>query len=162
MARLLLLIIILMCFWLLMSGHYTPLVTGLGVLSVVFAGIMSSRMGGTDEEGLPLHLLPRLPAYLLWLIKEIILSNITTAKIILTNTPKPLMFRIPSSQTTEAGIATYANSITLTPGTVTVDIDDKGFLVHALAPEFADDLKSGDMDNRVTAIEGGKTNGGAS
>lgn len=154
MARFLILSLILMGLWLLMSGHYTVLVTSLGVVSVVFAAVMSARMGGTDEEGLPLHMMPRLPAYFLWLIKEIITANIGTARVILSNSPSMELFRVTFSQNTEAGVATYANSITLTPGTVTVDIDDDGFLVHALTKEFGDDVRSGIMDAKVTAVEG--------
>lgn len=154
MARSLLLFVILMTVWLLMSGHYTPLVTGLGVVSTAFATWMSHRLGGSDKEGLPLHMFRKLPAYYIWLIKEIIMSNIATAKTILGKSDAPELFYVPFTQKTEAGVATYANSITLTPGTVTVDIDEKGFLVHALSSDFGDDVRSGDMDRRVTQLEG--------
>lgn len=155
MIRAVILFLILMCFWLLMSGHYTVLITGLGVLSVCFATWMSARLGGTDDEGLPLHLMPRLPMYFLWLIKEIITANIGTAKTILSGKADPELFFVPTSQQTEAGIATYANSITLTPGTVTVELEKGGFLVHALTAEFGDDVRSGDMDAKVTDLEKG-------
>ena len=106
------------------------------------------------KEGLPLHMFRKLPAYYIWLIKEIIMSNIATAKTILGKTDAPELFYVPFTQKTEAGVATYANSITLTPGTVTVDIDENGFLVHALSSDFGDDVRSGDMDRRVTQLEG--------
>ena len=154
MARSFLLFCILMALWLLMSGHYTPLVTGLGVLSAAFAAWMSHRLGGADDEGLPLHLMARLPLYLLWLCKEIITANIATAKTILQKSDDAELFYIPITQKTEAGIATHANSITLTPGTVTVAIDDDGFYVHALTKDFGDDVRQGDMDRRVTLLEG--------
>ena len=137
-----------------MSGHYTPLVTGLGVVSTAFATWMSHRLGGSDKEGLPLHMFQKLPAYYIWLIKEIIISNIATAKTILGKSDAPELFYVPFTQKTEAGVATYANSITLTPGTVTVDIDKNGFLVHALSSDFGDDVRSGNMDRRVTQLEG--------
>lgn len=154
--RAIILFSILMTVWLLMSGHYTVLVTGLGVLSVAFATWMATRISATDDEGLPLQLLARLPVYIVWLFREIVSSNIATTRIILQGKAAPVMFRVPYTQKTEAGIATYANSITLTPGTVTVDIDKKEFLVHALADEFADDVKSNVMDAKVTAVEGGE------
>ena len=69
---------ILFAAWLLMSGHYTPLLIGLGVLSCALATVMADRIGGSDEEGLPLHIMARLPAYLVWLLKEIIMSNIAS------------------------------------------------------------------------------------
>lgn len=155
MMRAVILFLILMGFWLLMSGHYTVLITGLGVVSVGFATWMSARLGGTDDEGLPLHLMPRLPRYFLWLFKEIITANIGTAKVILSGKADPEIFFVPISQKTEAGVATYANSITLTPGTVTVDLEKDGFLVHALTAEFGDDVRSGEMDAKVTALEKG-------
>lgn len=154
MFRTLILFTVLMVVWLLMSGHYTPLVTGLGVASVAFTTWMARRISAQDREGLPLHILGRLPTYIVWLMREILVSNITTAKVILGGQPDPEIFRVPYSQKTAAGVATYANSITLTPGTVTVEIDDKGFLVHALTRELADDVKTGAMDARVSATEG--------
>ncbi|MGC6484048.1 MAG: Na+/H+ antiporter subunit E [Candidatus Puniceispirillales bacterium] len=145
-----------MAVWLLMSGHYTVLVTGLGVASVLFCTVMARRINADDEEGLPLFLMPRLPLYILWLMREIIISNLDTARVILFGKPDPVVFRVPATQTTAAGITTYANSITLTPGTVTMDIDDDGFVVHALNEVMADGVRSGEMDSRVTAIEGGQ------
>ena len=109
-----------------------------------------------DEEGLPLHLLFRLPIYTLWLFKEIIKANFDTAKIIILNNPDPQNFRVKSSQKTEAGKVTYANSITLTPGTVTTVLDGDILEVHALSSDMADDVKSGVMDKKVSWLEGNK------
>ena len=152
--RTVILFFVLMAVWLLMSGHYTVLVTGLGVVSVLFCTFMARRINADDEEGLPLFMLGRLPQYIIWLMREIIVSNIDTARIILFGQSAPVVFRVPASQKTAAGITTYANSITLTPGTVTMDIDDKGFIVHALTEEMADGVRSGDMDKRVAVVEG--------
>ena len=156
MARTLLLFSILLAAWLLMSGHYTILVTGLGVASAVFATWMAARVGALDGEGLPLHMMARLPGYLLWLTGEIIASNAATIKLILYRTPEPVMFRTRFTQRTPAGVAMYANSITLTPGTVTVEVDDDGFLVHALSPELGKGVEDGGMDRRVALLEGGR------
>ena len=153
-ARTLILFSALMSMWLLMSGYYTALITGLGVVSVFFATLMATRVNAQDSEGLPLHMMARLPGYLLWLFREIAVSNIVTIKLILFRPPEPVVFRTRYTQKTPAGVATYANSITLTPGTVTVDIDDRGFLVHALSPELGEGIKDGEMDRRVTRVEG--------
>lgn len=150
------LFIVLMAVWLLMSGHYTVLVTGLGVASVLFCTMMARRINADDDEGLPIFMMARLPLYLTWLMKEIIVSNLDTARIILFGKPDPVVFRVPATQKTAAGITTYANSITLTPGTVTMDIDDDGFVVHALDQSMADGVRSGEMDRRVTVVEGGQ------
>ena len=155
---------ILFAAWLLMSGHYTPLLIGLGVLSCALATVMADRIGGSDEEGLPLHIMARLPAYLVWLLKEIIMSNIATGRLILFGKARPVLFTTPASQTSAGGIVTYANSITLTPGTVTIEVEEaKGgtqFLVHAVDRPFAEDVESGDMDWRVSALESSQRQGG--
>ena len=156
MMRVVLLFVILFSGWLLMSGHYTPLITSLGILSCALCAWLSWRIGASDLEGLPTHLFARLPAFLLWLLREIIMSNIATSKIILFGGAKPEIFKVPATQRTAAGMATYANSITLTPGTVTVDIEESAsstFIVHALHSDFGDDVRSGDMDRRVSALE---------
>ena len=157
--RFLLLFTILMAGWLLMSGIYNSLLIGFGIVSCLLCTWLSLHIGATDREGLPTHLFARLPAYMVWLIGEIISSNIATAKIILRGTSDPEIFEVPANQATSAGLANYANSITLTPGTVTVDIDEtktgsSRFLVHALHPKFGDDVRSGDMDERNCVLEG--------
>tara|TARA_Y100000992_G_scaffold294842_1_gene255060 strand:- start:7 stop:486 length:480 start_codon:yes stop_codon:yes gene_type:complete len=140
--------------WLLLSGHYDPLLLTLGVLSCITCLYVTWKAKFIDEEGLPLHLLIRLPIYTLWLFKEIIKANIDTAKIIIVNNPDPQNFRVKSSQKTEAGKVTYANSITLTPGTVTTVLDGDILEVHALSSDMADDVKSGAMDKKVSWLEG--------
>ena len=142
--------------WLLLSGHYDPLLLTLGVLSCITCLYVTWKAKFIDEEGLPLHLLIRLPIYTLWLFKEIIKANIDTAKIIINNNPDPQNFRVKSSQKTEAGKVTYANSITLTPGTVTTVLDGDILEVHALSSDMADDVKSGAMDKKVSWLEGNK------
>ena len=142
--------------WLLLSGHYDPLLLTLGVLSCITCLYVTWKAKFIDEEGLPLHLLIRLPIYTVWLFKEIIKANIDTAKIIILNNPDPQNFRVKSSQQTEAGKVTYANSITLTPGTVTTVLDGDILEVHALSSDMADDVKSGAMDKKVSWLEGNK------
>lgn len=154
--------------WLLMSGHYTPLLVGLGVVSCALATVMAHRIDASDAEGLPLHLMARLPNYLAWLVKEIAVSNIATGKIILGGRARPVLFTTPATQRTAAGLVTYANSITLTPGTVTIEVEEAEgdhsheFLIHALAPDFRDDVNSGDMDRRCRLLEPTTSVGGAS
>jgi len=159
-VRNIILFVVLFAAWLLMSGHYTPLLIGLGIASCALATWLADRIGGTDEEGLPLHIMARLPAYLGWLIKEIVMSNIATGRLILVGRARPVLFTAPATQESAGGLVTYANSITLTPGTVTIEVEDADgdnprFLVHALDASFAADVESGEMDRRVTALESG-------
>ena len=155
-VKALLLFVFYFVIWLLLSGHYDPLLLTLGVLSCITCLYVTWKAKFIDEEGLPLHLLIRLPIYTLWLFKEIIKANIDTAKIIIVNNPDPQNFRVKSSQKTEAGKVTYANSITLTPGTVTTVLDGDILEVHALSSDMADDVKSGAMDKKVSWLEGNK------
>jgi multicomponent Na+:H+ antiporter subunit E len=149
-----LLFVILLSLWLLMSGHYTFLITSLGVISCLFCVYLAKRANLIDDEGLPLFFLPRLLNYLLWLFKEIFNSNIGTAKAIITGNINPEIFIVKSSQNTDVAKVTYANSITLTPGTVTIQINKDKFEVHALNSDFGNDVRSNVMDKKVKWLEG--------
>ena len=145
---------ILLSLWLLMSGHYSFLIISLGVISCLFCVYLAKRANLIDNEGLPLFFLPRLLNYLLWLFKEIFNSNIGTAKAIITGNINPEIFIVKSSQNTDVAKVTYANSITLTPGTVTIQINEDKFEVHALNSDFGNDVRSNVMDKKVKWLEG--------
>lgn len=124
-------------------------------LGVAYLGV---RSGYTDEEGHPIGYLAHGLVYWPWLIVEIAKSALGVARIIVD--PKlpisPRLIRAKASQRTAVGIATYANSITLTPGTITVEVNrrEQEFLVHALTEATAADVVEGSMDRRVSAFEG--------
>ena len=143
-------------FWLLMSGHYTVLITSLGVISCLLCVYLTIKGNFLDNETIPIYFFPRLIQYTIWLIKEIFISNVTTAKVILSKSEEPELFSVKATQNTNEGKVTYANSITLTPGTVTTQIKDNIFEVHALTKEFGDDVRSSEMDKMVTWLEKGK------
>ena len=143
--------------WLLWSGLYTPMLLSLGLVSCALVLVLAHRMGIVDEEGFPVRLVPRILRYLPWLTIEVIKSNLELARRVLD--PRlpigPVIVELKSSQRTDLGRATYANSITLTPSTVTIEAESDGaFVVHAISPEAAADLRSGAMDRQVTRIEG--------
>ena len=114
------------------------------------------RMDVIDREGLPIHLGWRILTYWVWLAVEIVKASLDVARRILD--PKlpihPVLIRLPASQKSELGLVIYANSITLTPGTVSVQVEVGEILVHAIAEEPAEALRQGDMDRRVSAVEG--------
>lgn len=149
------LIFLLIGFWLLNSGHYSNLMLFLGLSSILVVLYLSYRMNIIDNESQPFALVFKFTAYSIWLFKQIIDSNITVVKCIwLGNSSiSPSFKKIPVSQQTDLGKVIYANSITVTPGTVTVDIDKQQFLVHALCRDSITELESGDMDKRVTQLE---------
>ncbi len=155
MLHTLLLSLSLAVFWLLNSGHNTGLILSLGAASIAFVVYVAHRMDVVDHESQPVHLTLKLPGYYVWLIKEIILANLQVVKHIWLGSKSisPSFVTITTSQKTEIGKIIYANSITLTPGTVSVDLDGDKILVHALLRESAEDLEAGEMDRRVTELE---------
>ena len=152
----LILFFILFSLWLLMSGHYNFLIVGLGIISCVFCVYVAKRGKLIDEEGLPIFFIPRLLNYLIWLFKEILKSNLSTAKVIINGQVEPETFTVKTSQVTDVAKVTYANSITLTPGTVTTKIQKDIFEVHALNSDFGNDVRTNEMDKKVTWLEGKK------
>lgn len=157
MIRRLSLAVALFLFWLLLSGHYTPFLLAAGLGSTLAIVWFSDRlMSLVDREGHPLHLAANAFTYWPWLVWEIAKSAWDVTKRILD--PKlpisPVMVRLKAGQHSAVGRVIYANSITLTPGTITMELDGDDILVHALTREGAQSLEGGDMDRRVTRFEG--------
>lgn len=144
--------------WLGWSGHLEPMILGFGVISLILTVWLSIRLGAVDDEGQPLN--PKLITYAPWLIKEIIVANIDVIKRVLSpNIEKaisPTWIVVSAKQKTRLGRVIFANSITLTPGTVSVEVGDDKILVHALSKEGAESLAGdmgGEMGTRVCGLE---------
>lgn len=164
MLRHLVLFLTLCAFWALLSGQLDwtqPSQRYLmisGLVSCALTTLLMWRVGFLEQEGNFLRIAFRQPPYLAWLLWQIIVSNWDVA--IRVWKPKldiePSMIKVPYSLESELSVAIYANSITLTPGTVTVDIDPekKEFLVHQLTPGGEGGLQP--MHNRIAKLEGGK------
>lgn len=146
----------LLAIWLLLSGHYTPLMLALGVLSTLLVVILATRAELIDRETQVILLKYSVLLYWFWLGREIIKSNIDVARRILS--PRlpisPNIFTVRATQQSDLGRVTYANSITLVPGTVAMDVDEDVITVHALTQDAAADLKRGEMNRRVCHVEG--------
>ena len=143
--------------WLLLSGYFTePLLLGLGLASVLTVVWIAHRKGVLDPEGHPIHLLLRALVYWPWLVKEIVVANIEVAKAILSRPMAiaPTVFAVKGSQKSELGRVIYANSITLTPGTVTIALEGEELTVHALTTAGLEGVESGEMDRRIARMEG--------
>ena len=149
--------ILLFAFWLALSGHYTPLLVGIGGVCSVVCVLVAKRMRAVDAEAHPSHLFGSALTYLPWLVWEIVKSAWAVTKIIVhPRLPiSPTMTVVTASQRTSVGIVTYANSITLTPGTITTHVKGNQLTVHALVRDGALDLEGGGMDARVKQFEGG-------
>lgn len=140
-------------FWLVLSGHYTPLYIGLGVVSAAVVTWLNRRDEIVSDV---VRALPGLSWYTPWLLWQIVLSNLQVARLVLD--PRlpidPVVVRARTSLRRDLAVATLANSITLTPGTVTVDVDGDELVVHALTPETAADVVSGETARRVARAYG--------
>lgn len=143
--------------WLVLSGHFEALLIFFGVASCALVAWIRTRMDRVDGE----HHFGKIrfaaaARYLAWLAVEVVKSNLDVSRRILSpGLPiSPTVVRVPASQRTEIGRVIFANSITLTPGTVSIDVQKAEIEVHALSREGADALLEGEMNRRVRAIEG--------
>ena len=142
--------------WLLLSGIFEGWLLALGLGSVIVVVVFANRMDVIDREGHPIHISWRALLYWPWLAREIVKANWDVARVILN--PKmpitPKVLSINATQVTELGHVFYANSITLTPGTVTLSLENGALGVHSLTKYAEEGLLSGEMDGRVHAVEG--------
>ncbi|MBI4204471.1 MAG: Na+/H+ antiporter subunit E [Betaproteobacteria bacterium] len=149
-------ILVLFAFWLLLSGYFTVFLMTAGAASAIGVVLLARRMELVDHEGHPIRLSWRVFTYWPWLFKEIAKSAWDVSRIIIN--PRlpisPTLVRARTSQKSTVGVVTYANSITLTPGTISVEVRRGEILVHALTREGADSLLEGEMDRQVTRFEG--------
>ncbi|MEP0202224.1 MAG: Na+/H+ antiporter subunit E [Halioglobus sp.] len=154
--RILLTLLLWFTAWLLWSGMFKPLLIGLGVVSCLLVLVLSRRMGFFKQEVFSLHLTWRLLPFWGWLGKELIIANLQVARVVLSrHMPiSPTVIRLQALSSDPVGQAILGNSITLTPGTVTVDDHEGELLVHCLTQEGADALIEGDMNRRVAAVSG--------
>lgn len=152
----LVLAVALLVLWLVLSGHYTTLLIAFGVTCVSLVVWFAHRMRIVDREGVFIHLFPGLVGYWVWMMKEMFLSNVQAARIVLSpSLPiSPALIYYRSSQKTDLGRVLFGNSVTLTPGTVTTDVEGEDLRIHALAWVFVDGVEEGVMDARVSRLEG--------
>lgn len=151
-------IISLTVFWLLLSGFWdNGLLLALGAASVALVGYLTWQIEKQHPTILSTRILMLLPVFLIWLIGEVIKANIDVLKRIWFSgryPVEPAMKSLPMSQKGALGKTIYANAITLTPGTVSVDVVGDRVLVHAVSAEGIAGLEEGEMDRRITALEG--------
>lgn len=157
-ARSISLFVVLYATWLLLSGIWDPFLLIVGAVCCALIVVIAHRMDVVDHEGHPIGLSWRAFTYFPWLFVQILLSNINVARLILSPKLKisPAAGDVPSSQRTVAGRVTFANSITLTPGTVSLSVFEDHVFVHALTKEGLEELQQGDMNRRVSRFEGSR------
>lgn len=140
--------------WLLLSGHYTALILSFGAVSSLIVVWFMWRMDRVDEDlgAPPMH--PRVLYYLLWLMWQVVLSNIDLVRRIWDPTLpiRPTWQRLDIKVTSSLAKTLYANSITLTPGTLTTDVREDHFMVHSLSPDGIEDLRKGRMEEQIQRL----------
>lgn len=148
------LVVLLAAFWLALSGHYTVLLLALGAASVALVVWISQRMEIVDEEQ-PIHLTPSLPRYVLWLMGQVLIAAVRVSRLVWSPRPalRPVVGRTDAAGMSHLVQTIYANSITLTPGTLALIVDDESVEVHSLQPSGLDDLRQGAMLSRVRWLE---------
>lgn len=157
-GRRLVFVLVLGALWLLLSGYFTKAtLVAFGVFSVAVTLWFSDRAEVVDREGVPTSIFPGIFGYTAWLLLEIGKSNVMVAREVLKPTINlaPKLFRVQASQPSDLTRTIFANSVTLTPGTVTVDVRHDSLLIHALDEAFADEEGIGDMGAKVTRLEMG-------
>ncbi len=144
--------------WLLLSGYYFdhPLIMIFGFLSCVMTAWIAHRMDVVDHEAVPYHFGFRILAYWSWLFKQIAKANIAVTKIVFSDLGqvRPQMFKVKADGLNDMGLVILANSVTLTPGTVTVDLIDDELTIHALSKDLADPSGIMEMKKRIASLEG--------
>lgn len=152
-SQLVSLLLALMVSWVLWSGIYKPLLLWLGFFSSVVSVWLAQRMG-FFQHAIPLRALLRLPAYWWWLLQEIIKSSLEVARVVLSpSLPiSPTMVELTTTEASDAGKVILGNSITLSPGTVTIDVHEDRLLVHCLTRESAVGLLEQEAQKRTTRL----------
>ncbi|HDZ89241.1 MAG: Na+/H+ antiporter subunit E [Deltaproteobacteria bacterium] len=147
--------IILFIFWSLLSGHFDLFHLVLGaVCSLAVSYLFHDLLFVNVRIGNLRTMAWRFLIYIPWLLGQILIANMHVAALVLR--PKmpisPRIIRFKTKLETDISKVTLANSITLTPGTITIDIRGDEFYVHALSHMVADDLYGGEMEDRVAHI----------
>ena len=153
-VRVLILFVLLIAAWVLWSGYLKPLLLGLGALSCVLTVWIVRRMGYFDDETFAFHYDWRLLGFWAWLGREVVISSVEVARVVLRRRidVEPKVVNVDGSGLEPVDLALLGNSITLTPGTLTLDVNEGRLLVHALTPEGAAALQRGEMQRRVAAL----------
>ena len=156
------LIIALVLYWFSLSGYFDKtLLLILGAISIGLVLFLVKRMNIMDAETVPYGHTPRMLGYLVWLFKEIVKANVEVVRAVMSPELEvnPSLVKIPSSPNTEMGKTAFANSITLTPGTVSVEMTENEILVHALLSDMSDPdgfVEMGERSARAMGEAGGE------
>ena len=146
---------LLYAFWLLLSGKYDFFHLSVGGLcSALVAYLSHDLLFANLRVGDMRVIFKRFFLYIPWLLSQIVMSNLHVAKVVLSKKKyiSPRIVRFKTKLQSDISWITLANSITLTPGTITMDIQDGEFIIHALNDKVAKDLHAGEMEDRIAHV----------
>lgn len=143
--------------WMLWSGIMTPLLLGLGLVSVLLVLGLSVRIGFFEPSMHTLHMIGRLPRYWAYLLPEIVKANLAVTRIVLSRRLpiSPCIATVDASRLPLSSQAVLANAITLTPGTLTLDVNAGQIEVHCLTRAAARDLDAPELIERASKLQDG-------
>lgn len=143
--------------WFALSGETSPVFLALAAVSVLATLWLSARLGIVDRDASPYHRIPFLAAYACWLVAQIVKANVVVIRSVLDprNTISPTILTVTPEARSDFGRALFANSITLTPGTVTVETDGR-MTVHALHDDNASPSSFAAMNRRAARAADGR------
>ncbi|MEM1150625.1 MAG: Na+/H+ antiporter subunit E [Pseudomonadota bacterium] len=153
------LLVAVIVFWYAMSGSNKPLLLGLGAASIAVTMFLSVRLDIVNRESSPYGRLVHFGLYWIWLFIEILKANwrVVQACLKADMDINPALVKVKTTCMSDLAKTTFANSITLTPGTVTLSVDGDKLLVHALYEEDAEPGAFDEMDRRsALAVDGAK------
>lgn len=150
--------ILLSIFWLLLSGYIEPLLLSFGALSICVVLVILKRMDALDKEPMTVNVNYKTIRYFFWLIVQIAKSSLHVTKLVWGSPDKlsPTLATLPIDTASPKHHVLYANSITLTPGTLCVDLKSNEITVHALQKSSIESLSKGKMETKITETLGEK------
>ncbi len=151
--------VLLLVTWVAFSGKFDAFHLGLGVLSSLIVTWLSQDLLFKDRKqdlGERLAEAIRFTGYAFWLLWQIVLANMHVFKLAMTKAGEeemsPRVVKFKTKLKSDFAKFVLANSITLTPGTITIRITGNEYLVHAISEAVEKDLKTGEMERRVAAV----------
>ena len=155
LLRLMLAVIALFLVWLLWGGLYKTPVLQLGIASCCLVVWLTHRMAIPDQENHSWALYFRMPLYWVWLLGQMIVSNVQVLRMVLgpLSALSPTIVEVDAKASSKFALTLLGNSITLTPGTLTINIENSTITAHCLTAATAKDLSAGAMIRRVAAVD---------
>ena len=149
--------IILFLFWVILNGKFNLEITlfGLVISAALYWFICKFMNYSIEWEMHVLKAFRGIVSYVFFLAVEIIKANLAVVHVILQfdSEPEPMMAEFTADLKTTTGRVLLANSITLTPGTITVELEDNSYLVHGLEPEYLEGIHESDFVRRIKKLE---------